>query len=44
MTQNDVNLKILRKEEIEASKVKELNIISQMVNIRLVETKDSKML
>lgn len=42
MTQNDVNLKILRKEEIEASKVKELNIISQMVNIRLVETKDSK--
>lgn len=42
MTQNDVNLKILRKEEIEASKVKELNITSQMVDIRLVETKDSK--
>lgn len=42
MTQNDVNLKILRKEEIEASKVKELYIGSQMVNIRLVETKDSK--
>lgn len=42
MTQNDVNLKILRKEEIEASKVKELYIGSQMIDIRLTETKGSK--
>ena len=42
--QNDVNLKILRKEEIEASKVKELDITTHMVEIRIVATKDSKVL
>lgn len=42
MTQNDVNLKILRKEEIEASKVKELSITNHMVEIRIVATEDSK--
>lgn len=42
--QNDVNLKILRKEEIEASKVKELDITNHKVEIRIVATKGSKIL
>lgn len=44
MMQNDVNLKILRKEEIEASKVKELDITNHKVEIRIVATKGSKIL
>lgn len=44
MIQNDVNLKILRKEEIEASKVKELDITNHKVEIRIVATKGSKIL